>query len=296
MKLDLDDLIIGGKPVTGWVGVLKKGGRKFGGFSLFQNGRQIQGFPNAWKPRSIFGGVDDEGANNLVAQRLTGVLNLDGFEVSHTKDAILFLGDEEEDLERKLAEITSDYRAYATRRRGDKTQQWTREKIRDLVKTMSEEFGSAEMGDAVNNTILPPIEAIVANNQRQLSALSEDDYVASFTVGSELSIRVALQERSENDQYVAIVAGARPNCFNIVINRLHPYYESLETSEAIDECIRQYIFDAIAEYRVHKQQAAINPNSVRRAKDTLLRVQELRINNAAAALERDELDATIPPV
>jgi hypothetical protein len=158
---------------------------------------------------------------------------------------------------------------------------------------MSEEFSGAEMGDAVNNTILPPIEANVANNQRQVSALSEDDYVASFTVGGELAIRVALQERSENDQYVAIVADAQPNAFNIVINRLHPYYESLETSEAIDECIRQYIFDAIAEYRVHKQQATVNPNSVRRAKDTLLRVQELRIDNAAAALERDDLTATI---
>lgn len=293
MKLELKNVVIGGKPVTGWVGVLKRGGRKFGGFSLFQNGRQIQGFPNAWKPRSIFGGVDDEGANNLVAQRLTGVLNLDGFEVSHTKDAILFQGDEEEDLEKKLAEITSDYRSYATKRRGEKTQQWTREKIRDLVKTMSEEFSSAEMGDAVNNTILPPIEAIVANNQRQVSALNEDDYIGNFTVGGELTIRVALQERSENDQYVAIVAGAQPNTFSIVINKLHPYYESLETSEAIDECIRQYIFDAIAEYRVHKQQAAINPNSVRRAKDTLLRVQELRIDNAAAALERDDLTATI---
>ena len=293
MKIELKDVVIGGKPITGWVGVLKKGGRKFGGFSLFQNGRQIQGFPNAWKPRSIFGGVDDEGANNLVAQRLTGVLNLDGFEVSHTKDAILFQGDEEEDLEKKLAEITSDYRAYATKRRGEKTQQWTREKIRDLVKTMSEEFGSAEMGDAVNNTILPPIAAIVANNQRQVSALSEDDYVADFTVGGELVIRVALQERSENDQYVAIVADAQPNAFTIVINRLHPYYESLETSEAIDECIRQYIYDAIAEYRVHKQQAAISPTSVRRAKDTLLRVQELRIDNAAAALERADLTATV---
>ena len=32
---------IGGKSLSGWVGVLKKGGRKFGGFSLFQNRRQI---------------------------------------------------------------------------------------------------------------------------------------------------------------------------------------------------------------------------------------------------------------
>lgn len=293
MKLDLDGLEVGGKPITGWVGVLRKGGRKFGGFSLFQNGRQIQGFPNAWKPRSIFGGVDDEGANNLVAQRLTGVLNLDGFEVSHTKDAILFQGDEEEELETKLAKITSDYRAYATQRRGDRTQLWTREKIRDLVQNMSQEFASSEMSDAVNNTVLPPLATIVANNQRQVSALTEDDFLTKFTVANQIKIKVALQERSEHDPYVTIIATAEPDTIDIIINRLHPYYESLETSEAIDECIRQFVFDAIAEYKVHKQQSTVNPDSVRRGKDSLLRVQELRITNAAGALEREDLKATV---
>lgn len=293
MKLDMQGLEVGGKVVTGWVGVLRKGGRKFGGFSLFQNDRQIQGFPNAWKPRAIFGGIDDEGANNLVAQRLTGVLNLDGFEVSHTKDAILFQGDEEEELETKLAEITRDYRAYANRRRGDRAKLWSREKIRDLVRNMSQEFASAEMSDAVNNTVLPPLEAIVANNQRQLSALTQDDYLAKFIVGNQINISVALQERSEHDPYVAIVAAAEPNAINIVINRLHPYYESLETSEAIDECIRQYVYDAIAEYKVHKQQSSVNPDSVRRVKDSLLRVQELRISNAASTLEREDIKTTV---
>ncbi|RTL21769.1 MULTISPECIES: ATP-binding protein [unclassified Methylobacterium] len=296
MKTELpDDFVVGGKQITGWFGVLRKGagGRKYGGFSLFQNGRQIQGFPNAWKPTAIFSGVDEEGANNLVAQRLVGVLNMDGFDVSHTKDTVLYKGDEEAELEKKLTEITADYRNYAKKRRGDKTQQWTREKVRDLVQNMGQEFASPEMGDALNNTILPPLDAIVASNQRQASALAPDDYVAQFVVGNQLSVRIALQERSENDQYVTIVAAAEPNSINIIINRLHPYYESLETSEAVDECIRQFIHDAISEYRVHRQQANINPDSVRRAKDALLRVQELRIDNAAARLEREDLNTSV---
>lgn len=298
MRLELDGLEVGGKPISGWVGVLRKGGggRKYGGFSLFQNRRQIQGFPNAWKPRAIFGGVDDEGANNLVAQRLTGVLNLDGFGVSHTKDAILFQGDEEEELETKLADITRDYRTYASKRRGERSQLFTREKIRDLVRAMSTEFTTSEMTDAVNEIVLPPLAAIIANGQRQVAALSQDDYLADFTVGGQINIRVALQERSEHDPYVSIVAAAEVDTINIVINRLHPYYESLETTESIDECIRQYIFDAIAEYKVHKQHSAVNPDSVRRGKDSLLRVQELRIDNAAAALDRDSIVGSVPGV
>src|SRR5205807_10104489 len=84
------DILISQKPVRGWFGVLQSGGRKFGGFSLFQHDRQIKGYPDAWKPRAIFGGIDDEGSNTLIAQRLTGEIILDGFDVSHTKDAILF--------------------------------------------------------------------------------------------------------------------------------------------------------------------------------------------------------------
>ncbi len=100
MRRQLPEKIINGKKVNGWVAVLRKGagGRKYGGFSLFQQKRQIQGLPNAWKPKSIYGGVEDEGANNLVAQRLLGHVELDGFQVSHTKDSILFEGDEEEEL------------------------------------------------------------------------------------------------------------------------------------------------------------------------------------------------------
>ena len=293
MKRDLDGIIVGGKKISGWVGILKKGGRKYGGFSLFQNKRQIQGFPNAWKPRVIFGGIDDEGANNLVAQRLTGVINLNDFEVSHTKDAILFQGDEEEELENHLAEITSDYRNYANNRRADQTQVWSRDKIRDLIQDISKEFSRTEMSDAVNNTILPPLEIIVAHNLRQVSTLSPDDYLETFEFGGEIKIRLHLQERSERDYYVVISSAAEAGTIDIVINHIHPYYASLETRDAMDECIRHYIFDAIAEYKVRKQQSNVNPDSVRNVKDSLLRVNNLRIENATIVRNRDKIVADI---
>ena len=283
MKLDLPELEIGGKKVRGWVAVLRRGGRKFGGFSLFQNQRQIQGFPNAWKPKSIFGGVDDEGANNLVSQRLIGVLDLDGFQVSHTKDAILFEGDEEETLEAFLENFTKDYRNYAQRRRGTRGQPWSREKVRDLVESMKKEFTSAELQDAVNNSLLPPMDTIVANNQQQLAALAEGDLIASLQVGTELKVVVALLEKSEFEPHVTIVAGAEQGSIYVIINGLHPYYASLESTDSINECIRQYIYDAIAEYRVSKLSGRVNPDSVRRLKNDYLRAQVVTIENAAAA-------------
>ena len=294
MRLQLPEKHIGGKKVTGWVAVLKKGGRKYGGFSLFQNQRQIKGFPTAWKPTTIFGGVDEEGANNLIAQRLMGVIELDGFRVSHTKDAILFDGDEEEELETFLAEQTKDYRNYAQRRRGPAAgQPWSKDKVRDLLNDMKKEFSSDEMKDAVDSSLLPPIETIVANNQKQAASLSEADKLATFDVTPELKVVVSLEEKSEFEPHLTVTAGAEAGVIHVIINGLHPYYSGLEATDAIEECIRQYIYDAIAEYRVSKLQARVNPDSVRRLKDTLLRVQVVRIENAAASLSDGDLTTTV---
>lgn len=282
MRRDLPEKEINGRKIRGWVAVLRKGGRKYGGFSLFQEQRQIQGFPNAWKPKSIFGGVDDEGANNLISQRLTGLIELDGFKVSHTKDAILFEDDEEDELEEFLADFTSDYRAYAQKRRGKQGQPWTREKVRDLLESMKKEFTSGEMKDTVNNSMLPPIDTILQNNKAQLAKLTDDDKLTTIDVVSDLRVVVWLTETSEHEPYLTIVTGADVGTINVIINRLHPYFCSLESTDAVDEAIRQYIYDAIAEYRVSKLTGKVNPDSVRRQKDSLLRVQVHRVENAAA--------------
>lgn len=283
MRRHLPETLIGGKVVNGWIGVLKRGGRKFGGFSLFQNDRQIQGFPHAWKPRSIFGGVDDEGANNLVAQRLTGVLLLDGrFVVSHTKDAVLFQDDEEAEMEKFLIEQTKDYRDYAQRRRSGKGQVWSKEKVRDLVDSMKGEFTSNELKDALNTSQLPPIEAIISTNQQRIKTLTDEDRIATLDITPEMRVIVSLQETSEYEPYVTIVAGADGGVIHVIINGLHPYYQSLESSDAIEECVHQYIYDAVSEYRTGKLSARVNPDSVRKLKDGLLRARIHQSNNLLA--------------
>ena len=288
MRMDLPPFEVNGKKVSGWVAVLRRGGRKFGGFSLFQNQRQIQGFPNAWKPRRIFGGFDDEGANNLISQRLTGVIELDGFKVSHTKDAILFEGDEEEELEVFLGKVTNDYKSYALKRRGAQGQAWSREKVRDLVDSMKREFGNDEMKDAVINSMLPPLDAILSTNRQQLEGLADAERIATIDVTPDCKVIVSLQEKSEFEPYVTLIAGADQGTMHVIINGLHPYYVSLESADEINECIRQYIYDAIAEYRVSKLTARVTPDSVRQLKDGLLRVQVIRTENAAAEAQQDQ--------
>lgn len=295
MRRDIPPMTIGGKPISGWVGVLRKGGRKYGGFSLFQNKRQIQGFPSAWKPRSIFGGVDDEGANNLVAQRLTGVIELDErFKVSHTKDAILFEGDEEEELENFLQSFTKDYSDYAKKRRDTSKQPWSREKLKDLVENLSKEFTTAELSDAVTNSVLPPAETIAANDMKQVVALTEDEKLATYQVTKNLRVVVAVREVNDFEPHVTISAAAEAGTAHVIINRLHPYYPMLESTDAVEECIRQYIYDAIAEYQVSQSSAKVTPWSVRRLKDGLLRAVELHVENVASSESKMEVNVPTP--
>ncbi|RYD64190.1 MAG: hypothetical protein EOP83_10370 [Verrucomicrobiaceae bacterium] len=290
---------INGHSVRGWVAVLRKGkgGRKFGGFSLFQNRRQIQGFPAAWKPRAIFGGVDDEGANNLIAQRLTGLIELDGFDVSHTKDAILFRDDEQEQLEAYLAELTKDYRDYASRRRGDgeRGKPWSREKVKELIEGMKKEFTTDEIKDAAVD-LLPPLETILANNQKQVESLTADEEAAAFDVLPDLRVIVSLQERSENDPYLTISAGAKPGTLHVIINNLHAYYSDIDSPDAKEECLRQYIYDAIAEYQVSKLFGKVNPDAIRRKKNSLLHAKALQAENAATAIQNAEYEAIVKGV
>jgi Histidine kinase-, DNA gyrase B-, and HSP90-like ATPase len=284
MKRDLPTFTIEGKVVNGWIGVLRKGGRKYGGFSMFQNMRQIQGYPTAWKPSVIFGGVDDEGANNLIAQRLTGVLMLDGFGVSHTKDKVLFEGEEEESLEKYLVEQTKDFVEYAKSRRSTSRggSKWSKEQVRDLVKDMQSEFTSSEMKDALNNALLPPVAVIQANNLQQVQALTAEDEVARLNILPELEVVVSVKEISAYEPHVIFVSGAQPGVLHVIINGLHPYYQTLEAKDAIAECIQQYIFDAIAEFKTSKLMAQVHTDSVRNLKNGLLRARAEQIDNADA--------------
>lgn len=297
MRQEIEPFEIDGKSVSGWFGVLKKGGRKFGGFSIYQNKRQIQGFPDGWKPKSIFGGVDDEGANNLVAQRLTGVLMLDGFEISHTKDRILFEGDEEERLERHLVEKTAAYVEYAKRRRGGNGSpvKWSKEKLRDFVTSMREEFTGNEIKDALNNAALPPTAVIETNTKKQIESVTPEDELSEFDILPDLKLIISKKDTSEYEPYVTYGIGADEKTVYVVVNLLHPYYETLASDAAIDECIHQYVFDAIAEFRVSKMLGKTTPSSIRTLKDQLLRARVNGIDSREAEQREAAQQELNPP-
>jgi hypothetical protein len=271
--------IVGGKKVSGWFGVLLTGSRKFGGFSLFQHGRQIQGYPEGWKPKPVFGGVDDEGGNSLVSQRLTGEIILDGFDVSHTKDAILFRDTEQEELENFLAQKTQRLKAYATSmRKGTRGTPWSRQKVEELLQGVKEEFSSSELKETIDTTVLPPLDAIQASNKRQAESIEKSEVLLSVQIHKGLTVRVCFQDKTANDPHLTIYSPAQ-GVLDVIINQQHPYYHEIDSSERVDEIIRQYIYDGVAQYMVRELTGKKDPETILKFKDQLLRAKITRLQN-----------------
>jgi hypothetical protein len=95
---------VGKRRVKGWAGVLAPGcsRRSNAGFAIIRRGRVIRGWPEPWRPEAIFGAF--EGSNDLINQRVTGEFELDDFDVTHTKDDVLFEDDEEDLVEEGIRE------------------------------------------------------------------------------------------------------------------------------------------------------------------------------------------------
>ncbi|HXB02406.1 MAG TPA: ATP-binding protein [Opitutaceae bacterium] len=278
---------VGGKQVKGWFAVLKTGSRKLGGFSLMQNNRQIRGYPDAWKPKSVFGGEDDEGGNSLVSQRLIGEIVLDGFEVSHTKDEILYRGTEEEELENFLSNQTKRLKQFASvMRKGTKGTPWSAQKFKELLDSIKEEFSSSEIKDVVTTTPLPPLSVIQDSIKKQAAAVKVEEELLTMDVGG-ITVIVCLQDRSENDPYLTIYPNPKGELM-IIINQQHPYYLESGTTERADELTRQFIYDGVAEYMVGKKCARVEPDAVRKYKDQLLRAKITRLHNRNTESQEQE--------
>lgn len=151
---------VDGKPVKGWVGILAKGSRANAGFSILHCGRVVKGWPDAWRPASLYGQI--QGSNDLVNQRLIGEIHLDLFDVSHTKDDILWLGNQEYDVEQEIEKHCGDYKDIAKRHRKAYEDERGPEdaEVDVAVDELRKELLSPEMVDRIEIYDIPPEEAL----------------------------------------------------------------------------------------------------------------------------------------
>lgn len=259
------------KSVRGWVGVLERGGRARAGFSILHANRVVRGWPDSWRPESIYGQL--QGSNDLINQRITGEIHLDQFEVSHTKDDILWLGDEEDTIQQLLRDTCADYVhvARSHRKRGDDSRGPSDTETQTALDELQRELSSTELQDVVTLELVPPPTVV----QEAFESVTESVAVRQATFEARLAdlsvLGYLVQDGSANDPYI-VVDSTRPNRLMIVINSQHPHWRQLQGSEGVLNYLRHCTYDGIAEWQARHRGSNVNPETIKLLKDRLLRL------------------------
>ncbi len=266
---------IGGKQVNGWAGVLEKGSRSRAGFSIIQADRVILGWPDAYRPTSLYG--DQEGGtNDLVNQRLIGEIELEGFDVSHTKDQIMFVDDEQDDLELKLGTKLTGLRQLALSYRKDVDERIKRatDSQRDAaLNNFEKEIESNKVKDFLKVFEVPDSSLVKKANESL-----KNDIVKKFKPSitaklNKLVVSVYLvKDMSPNDPYVIIESTKSETSVVVIINLVHPHWSQLTNTESITNFIRHCTYDGVAEWKAFFTTGKIEPDTVKLIKDNLLRI------------------------
>lgn len=258
------------KVVEGWVGVLRKGSRAKAGFSILHRQRLIKGWPDSWRPEKVFG---IGGRNDLINQRVVGEINLEEFEISHTKDEINWDGFEEELVEDGLLKACKPFMETARKaRRGRAVDHGPSDvQVDAAVQAIEEELSTPAFLDALAlETMLPPSEQIEASNQHVVENASTVD--PTFVVAlNDMTIKAYIDSiSSPNDPYFVTEDIDEKN-LSIVINKQHPHWLMLEGENAVVNYLRHCVYDGVAEHRAARIRR-LESDSVKRLKDNYLRI------------------------
>lgn len=275
------------KKVSGWVGVLGAGhgSRRHAGFSIIQNWRVIQGWPNGYKPISIFGDQED-GSNDLINQRVIGEIFLEGFSVSHTKDRIVWESDDEDKLDEMLGRICKDAKDLATTLRFKEGESNLISKFRyEALTHFEKELKSSEISNYIRNVDPYPEKIIKASFDRATeNVLEENNAALEASIGfanNEILVSIYFNEKSEFEPYVLTELTVQENKVLVIINVLHPHFQEMLSADAVLNFIRHCVYDGVSEWKCLKISGEIKPYTVKFLKDGLLRVPlEIKMNKA----------------
>jgi hypothetical protein len=266
------DFKINGKRVHGYVGILGQGssGRPNAGFSILRRGRVIRGHPNSWRPEEIFG--QEQGSNNLINQRITGEINLDMFEVSHTKDDILWQGDEEDLVQERLKSESTDFINIARppRKGRPDTRGPSETEIQAAVDELKTELESKEFVDVIALETVPPPEIADRFTGAMLESAEREEPRFKVTLGDITIVAYISTDDSPNDPYFATEYS--PEKLIVVVNQRHPHWSQLMGSEGVLNYLRHCVYDGVAEWKCLRQKAPLQPNTIKMIKDALLRL------------------------
>jgi hypothetical protein len=260
---------VNGKKVRGWAGILETGGRPKAGFAISRRGRLVMGQPDAWRPQSLYGQL--QGTNDLVNQRLVGEIHLDDFLISHTKNQILWQGDELDQVEENLKDLFADYRHTAQNRRVRGQGGPSAQAQSVAIDTIKEIVSDPDFVDLVNVTEVPAPEIVEATLQPLRDAVNAAEPDNIFVLGP-VTVKLFMDgSGSPNDPYF-LGDYVTEDVVTVCINTQHTFWLTYVTdTQDILIYTLNCIFDALAEWKCMKKTGEIRPDTIKVIKDAFMR-------------------------
>ncbi|WP_251149781.1 ATP-binding protein [Cellulosimicrobium sp. Marseille-Q4280] len=265
-RKDLEVSLPSGRRVSGWAGLLSKGSTSRAGFALLYRGKVVQGAgamakdpADAFKPQEIFGQ-----GNTFRSQRLVGEFDVSAINVTHTKDALIWDGEDEEAFLGELREQidaeplpllrqADNYRATERNRSVQST-------VRNVVETVAQLVGRTERenpyvhGAAVTVGPVPP-EANDSVTESASPAVEQKVEVSEAELavqGESLIIRV-VDEPADSKSWLRVERAG--DDWVISMNRAHRFTESFAYLPGMDLEPILRLAVAIALSQIHAQQS-----------------------------------------
>jgi hypothetical protein len=264
---------VGAREVVGWAGVLAPGytGRSSAGFAIVRRGRLVRGWPEPWRPEAVFGPY--EGSNDLVNQRVTGEFHFDEFDVTHTKDDILFEDDEEDlvqdSIRAQISDVIEKARTYRQRPSPEpKSQQISFEaaiKGVGLDVRMSSVRKSLELlskQKAKSEAVAVAFGALAARAAKGRDGIS-------VVLAEDARLRVVISENLSADEPYAVVGQTSTPEWLVVVNAAHPVCDFAATDAAMH--FIHLVTDHAALWAAQRLARPVTPSSWIALKDALLR-------------------------
>lgn len=260
---------VNGKTVKGWVGILKEASRAKAGFTIVHAGRVLKGWPEAWRPEAIFGQV--QGSNDVVNQRLVGEVQLDDFEVSHTKDNILWFGNEESLVGERIAAESAELISVAKLPLRTTTAMSARD-LRFATNSLQAELVAPEF----RNVLIHAPNGELVRYQRASSKLLEaaSGGAPDFTASAEDLVVNGFLATDSNSSAPYAASRVEDGRLVLVLNTAHPYVHELDRIALLDH-LRHTVFEALAQWRSDRLTEAGVLADVGFIKDRLFRIPPL---------------------
>jgi len=238
--------------VSGWAGVLARGSRREAGFSIIQADRVITGWPDSFRPSTLYGSQEG-GSNDLVNQRLFGELCLDGFEVSHTKDQILFDDADQQRLEHELGRRLSALRQLALSYRKNEDGRVTppSDSKRAAVLNRFEREIKLDAIQSFLQTYEVPRPSLIkkSNDALRRSIVKKYEPDLKAKINKLLVSLYLVKDMSPNDPYVLIESTELETSVIVIINGAHPHWAQLTGAQSMMNFIRHCTYDGVAEWK-----------------------------------------------